>query len=158
MSAVVPALSAALVARWQVLPALQAITVQGASPIVGLGVPVGGLGDPGAWLRVEFDGSPDARENARWSREWLDLACTRQREVGELVCTAAAQTGDDDVPAMEVVAHQLVDACVADLKSDLTVGGIVWSQYVASGSAQQLKTTAGVAVIVPFTVAYAAPV
>lgn len=158
VSAVVAALGSALVTRWAALPALTALELQGKAPRVNRGRPVGGLGDSPAWVLVEFDGRPDAETNASWTREWLDMACTRQRELGQLMCTVAAQTGDDDVDTMEAHAHLLLDACTQDLKSDLTVGGILWSQNVQAGSAQQLKNSKGVAVIVPFAVAYAAAV
>lgn len=152
MSAVIDDLCAALVARWQVLPGLVEFGAR-----VERGVPVGGIGQ-GRWVIVEFDGSPDARDNARWQREWLDLACTRQRELGEVMCTVVAQTGGDNISAMSTDAAAMLDLCVADLRTNLTVGGIVWSQQVTSGTEQQLKNEAGVAVLVPFTVAYAAQV
>lgn len=158
MTSALDALAAALVQRWTVLPTLAALELQSKAPVVRRGAPVGGLGDATALVLVEFDATPEARENARFEQEWLDLACTRRRELGELLCTAVAQTGDDDIAAMESHAFALLAACVDDLKSDLTVGGVVWSQHVVNGSAQQFKNERGVAVIVPFTIAYAAGV
>lgn len=152
MSSVIPALAPALVTRWAALPALVAVNAE-----VRRGAPVGGI-DLDRLVAVEFDGAPEARENARFVQDWIDMACTRRRETGELMCTALAQTGDDDVDVMEQSAFALFAACAADLQSDLTVGGLVWSQHVVAGSAQQLQNERGVAVLVPFTVAYAASV
>lgn len=149
------ALAAALAARWAVLPAF----VSDVDDVVDVrrGAPVSGIGAL-RMVAVEFDGNPEARDNGRFTRDWLDMACTRQREVGELMCTALAQTGDDDVGSMETMAFALVDACRADLAGDLTVGGIVWTQSIVAGSAQQLQNERGVAVVVPFAVAYSAAV
>lgn len=149
------ALAAALVARWATLPAF----VEDVDDVVDVrrGTPTGGMGARRV-VAVEFDGDPEARDNGRFVRDWLDLACTRQRETGELMCTALAQTGDTDVGAMETMALALVEACSADLQTDLTVGGVVWSQQVVAGTAQQLQNARGVVVVVPFTVAYSAAV
>jgi hypothetical protein len=155
VSAVTDNLGTALVTRWSALGPLQALDDRGVRVV--RGAPIGGIG-PGKWVLVEFDGSPDARENARWQRDWLDLACTRQRELGEVTCSVVAQTGAADIDVMQTAAAAMLDACVADLRSDLTVGGILWSQQVTQGSAHQLKNEAGVAVLIPFTVAYAAQV
>lgn len=151
MSTVIPALTARLVERWSDLPLVREREVD-----VRHGVPVGGLGAH-QMILVEFDGDPDARENSTYAQDWLDMACTRKREVGEIRCTALAQTGDTDIARMSRLAGELAAACAADLVSDITAGGIVWSVTAVSGSAQQVKNDDGVAVIVPFTVAYAAP-
>lgn len=155
MSTPLDALAAALVTRWAALP----VFIDDPDNLVDVrrGAPVGGIGSR-RLVAVEFDGSPEARDNGRFTRTWLDLACTRQQETGELMCSAIAQTGDDDITAMESMALDLVAACDGDLRSDLSVGGLVWSQQVVSGTAQQVKNERGVAVLVPFTVAYTAAV
>lgn len=150
-------LANAMVQRWLLLPGFVAPDADTKRVDVRRGAPVSGIGATRS-LWVEFDGTPDATQNSEFVREPLDLAGTRHREVGQIQCSAIAQTGDDDVAAMEAQALALVEACDADLRSDLTVGGTVWHAMLVSGNAQQLKNERGVAVLVPFTVAYAAGV
>jgi hypothetical protein len=151
VSTVIPALAARLVERWSALPIALEREVD-----VRRGLPVKGLGAR-QMILVEFDGDPDARENSTYVQAWIDMACTRKQEVGEIRCTALAQTGDTDIGRMSQLAGELAAACSADLITDITAGGIVWSAAATSGTAQQVKNDDGVAVIVPFTVAYAAP-
>jgi hypothetical protein len=152
MSGIIDDLAPALVERWALLPAATEWDAE-----VVRGLPVDGLGVKNIIL-VELDGDPSARDNSTFTQDPIDMTMTRYRELGEIRCTALAQTGSKDLDRMSRVASQLAAACAADLVEDMTVGGIVWSARVTQGSAQQVKNDRGVAVIVPFTVAYAAQV
>lgn len=128
------------------------------------GAPVGGSFGDGAWILVLY-GRPGATDHSRYTRSWIDMACTRQREDGSIDCAVVVQTGDADSEGTDDVltrvtadALALVAACDDDLRGDLTVGGTVWSASMLAGAAAPLKNEAGTAVLVPFTVAYSAPV
>jgi hypothetical protein len=151
VSRVIPALAGALVERWSALPLVVELKVD-----VRRGLPVDGIGARDMVL-VEFDGDPDSRENSSYVHDWLDMACTRRREQGEIRCTAVSQTGDTDIGRMSERAGRLAAACQDDLTADITAGGIVWTCSITQGAAQQVKNDRGVAVIIPFVVAYAAP-
>lgn len=156
MTSILDDVADALLARWTTA----AIAVD-PDVVVRRGAPVGGGFGPGLFVVVEFDGRPDASEDSRFERTWIDLACTRQREDGEVTCTVIAQSGDSGDEALadaERATLALLDACDADLRADMTVGGVAWSARITRGAAAQMKNEGGVAVLVPFTVAYSGAV
>jgi hypothetical protein len=140
------AIADALVARWSVLPALADVDVR-------RGAPIGGLA-AGEFVLVEFDGTPDSTADSRFETAWSDLAGTSIEERGEITCSSVAQTGDNDLAATEAQAIAQMNAVIADLAADRTVNGQVHSASVVTGNAQQLQNGQGVAVVVPFIVAY----
>lgn len=146
---ILPTLSAALVTRWSALADLVTAQTQ-----VSRGAPVGGFSEAGNYLAVEYDGTPDSTADSRFETAWTDMAATSLQETGEIVCSAISQTGDADIGACEAQAFALIGEVVADLASDRTVGGVVHNATVTTGSASQLQTRDGIAVVVPFTVAY----
>jgi len=146
---ILPTLSAALVTRWSSLSALVAVEAQ-----VSRGAPLGGFSEPGNYLAAEFDGTPDSTADSRFEPKPADLAGTTIREDGEIVCSAVAQTGDQDMGACEAQALAMVGAVMADLASDRTVGGVCHNAEITTGSPSQLQNGAGIAVVVPFTVTY----
>lgn len=147
---ILPTLAAALVTRWSALSPLVAAGVQ-----VRRGAPVGGFG-PGNWLMVEYDGRPDSEADSRFDWNFTDLAGTSVEERGEITCSSMSQSGDtaEELAAREVQALAQLGACIADLASDRTAGGVVMNAQIISGSATQLQNTQGIAVVVPFVVAY----
>jgi hypothetical protein len=149
----------ALEQRWTALGPLQALAGgEGGKVNVGIGAPIGGTFGVGLWLFVAWDGRPDSTDDARYDRLPLNLAGTRYREDGEITCTAVAQSGGKDIAPVLSQASAMVDACDADLRSDRTAGGVVWSTMITASAALQLKNDAGVAVLEPFTVAYSGAV
>jgi alcohol dehydrogenase class IV len=146
---ILPTLAAALATRWASVSALVALEAQ-----VSRGAPLARILEPGNYLFAEYDGTPDSTADSRFAASPADLAATSIQESGEIVCSAMAQRGDGDMAACEADALAMVGAVIADLAADRTVGGVVHNAEVTTGSASQLQNGQGVAVIVPFTVAY----
>lgn len=145
---ILPVFANLLVNDWAPLPSFVANEVQ-----VVRGAPVGGLG-PGNWVFVEWDGRPDAEADARVETTFTNLAATSIAENGEITCSSVSQSGNVDIAAQEAQALAQVGACIARLNADRTVGGIVHNAYIATATATQLQNRDGIAVVVPFTVAY----
>lgn len=139
-------IAAQLVVRWSALPALADVDVR-------RGAPIGGL-PAGAYLVVEFDGTPESTADSRFETVWSDLAGTSIEERGEIICSSVAQTGDSDLAATEAQAVAQMNACIADLATDRTVNGQCHAAMVTAGTATQLQNSQGVAVVVPFVVSY----
>jgi hypothetical protein len=146
---ILPTLAAALVTRWSALADLVTIEAQ-----VSRGAPVGGFSGPGNYLMVEYDGTPDSTSDSRFDIAPADMAATSLQETGEIVCSAIAQTGNADISACEAQALAMVGEVIADLAADRTVSGVVHNATVTTGAPSQLQNAAGIAVVVPFTVAY----
>jgi hypothetical protein len=150
-------LTSALEDRWRELAPLQALALDpGGKVTVARGAPIGGLAGRGLWAFAGWDGRPEAQEDARFTRTPLDMSYSRFREDGTVVCSVIAQSGGDDLAAMASAADAAVNAIVADQVADFTYGGVVRSSVLQSAASTSLKNGQGVAVLVPFTVAYLA--
>jgi hypothetical protein len=137
-----------LVSVWAALPALTGDNVD-----VRRGAPIGGI-SAGRFVLVEFDGRPDSTADSRFEATWADLAATSIEERGEITCSSVAQTGDSDIAACETQAMAQLNAVRTSLAADRTVGGRVHSASITTGAVTQLQNSQGIAVVIPFTVAY----
>jgi hypothetical protein len=140
-------LAAGLVSVWAALPALTGDSVD-----VRRGGPIGG--DALRFVLVEFDGRPDSTADARCETRPADLAGTSIEETGEITCSSVAQIGEDDIAAAETQAEAQLNALITSLAADRTVGGRVHNAFITTAAPAQFQNGQGVAVVIPFTVAY----
>lgn len=117
------------------------------------GPPVTSPGDADLVI-VGHDATPDSAADVTVSQEWVDLACTRRVETGEVTCCVVSQTGDTDLKARRDRAFVLLAACEAALLGDMTLGAVVTSAQFARATARQFQNSAGSAVVAPFVVTY----
>jgi hypothetical protein len=150
MSSAVGAVVTALVAAFGAQPALYGVEVIDGPPVE----------SPGAvdLVMVGHDYGPDSDAEITVEQEWADLACTRRTERGAVPCSVLSQTGDVDVPGRRARVLQLLAACEAALRADLSLGGVVRVAQLESAGAHQFTNDKGTAVVVPFTVTYVASV
>lgn len=106
------------------------------------------------FIMISSDGDPDSDSSADFEHVWHDLAHTRMREDGEIPCALVSQTGDDDVSSTLTTGFATLQACVNALGNDPTLGGLVMSIQVSTGSSRQIQNNRGTAVVIPFTVMY----
>ncbi len=132
-------------------------TFTAALPDVGVydGPPVTSPGDTD-WVIVGHDATPDSIADMTVDQSWVDLACTRRQETGEVVCCVLSQTGDTDLQVRRARAFVLLAACETAVAADMTLGGVVTSAQFARGTARQMQNKLGSAVVASFTVAYRA--
>jgi hypothetical protein len=121
------------------------------------GPPVTSPGDADLVI-VGHDATPDSTADVTVEQSYVDLACTRRQETGEVVCCVVSQTGDTDLNARRSAAFVLLAACEAALVADMTLGGLVRSAQFDRGTARQMQNQAGSAVVASFTVAYRASI
>jgi hypothetical protein len=137
-------------ARFAAAPALAA------TPIYD-GPPVSAAADP-EMILLGDDGDVESAAVSTYTQMWVDMACTRREEMGDVVCAVVVQSGDDDLDVVRSRATVLLAACSVVLAADMTMGGVVYSAVLDSGSARPLQNADGVGVIAPFTIRYRAQV
>jgi hypothetical protein len=119
------------------------------------GVPVGDEAEAlGEFVLVGHDGDPESTPEITVVQEWVDLACSRRAETGVVPCAVVVQSGDTDLSARRDRAQVLLSVCADSIVTDMTLGGVVDSALLLSGSASQLQTEQGAAVVVPFDITY----
>jgi hypothetical protein len=137
-----------LLAVWTTLPGLAGVRVFD-------GVPVGDEAEAlGEFVLVGHDGDPESTPEITVVQEWVDLACSRRAETGVVPCAVVVQSGDTDLSARRGRAQVLVSALADSIVTDMTLGGVVDSVLLLSGSARQLQTEQGTAVVLPFDITY----
>jgi len=109
---------------------------------------------PGTWVLVGDDGDPDSDARSVFEQTWVDLACTRRQELGDIVCGVVTQSGSTDLAGVRGVGGPVLDTLAAALLTDLSLGGVVMTAQLAGGQAIPLQNSAGSAVVTPFTVSY----
>jgi hypothetical protein len=102
------------------------------------------------------DGGQDSGDQSTFEQGWVDLACTRREETGEVLCAAISSYGATDIRTRRDRVDVLLTACENDLRSDQTLGGVVYSATFLRGNSTGMQNTAGAAVVTPFTVRYRA--
>lgn len=132
---------------WTALPALAGVPVYD--------LPVTAAADLRLVL-IGDDGDPESTALATYEQDWVDLACTRREEIGEVPCSAIAQSGSTNVEDRRAEVSALVAAIAASLRSDMTLGGLVMSATLTRGLAKGLQNGAGSAVVAPFIIRYRA--
>lgn len=105
---------------------------------------------------IADDGGQDSQDQTTYEQVWLDLACTRREERGEILCSVITSSGATDMRTRRDRADVLISACEASLKADLTLGGVVASSELTRASSRLMQNTRGAAVVTPFTVRYRA--
>lgn len=140
----------ALVTTFTTAPALSEVAVFDGPPVTR-----DSLSD---LVLVGHDGAPDSDAVATVEQSWVDMACTRREEFGEVPCVVLHQGGDTDMGAARTRAFVLLAACESALLGDMTLGGLVSSAQFARGIARQYQNSRGAAVVAPFVVTYRASV
>lgn len=107
-------------------------------------------------LIIGDDGGQDSGDQSTFEQVWVDLACTRREEYGEVLCSAISSYGGTDVRSRRDRVDVLLTACENDLRSDQTLGGVVYSATFIRAASTGMQNTAGAAVVTPFTVRYRA--
>lgn len=138
--------TAALIAAWQVLPALEGVAFYD-----GPGV---SQSSDSALILIGDDGDPESDAVSTFEQEWANFSHTRRNERGEIPCAAIAQSGDTDMNGRRVRAFQLLAACESALLADPTLGDVVYSVEFVGGSAVPVQNTRGAAMVAPFIVRY----
>jgi hypothetical protein len=96
-------------------------------------------------------------EAAEADREWSELGNRWVNESGRVWCSAWANAGETDIPAVRLRVLATYEACEAALRADATLGGVITGPGLAIVSDYALgyvQTTAGAAVRVVFAVSY----
>jgi hypothetical protein len=138
----------ALVNRWKLLPDMEGVVISDGPPLTETKL--------GTLLLIGDDGDPESDATSSFSQEWLDMAQTRRQETGELIGAVIADDGGTDLSVSRERAFTLLSVCEQALRMDSTLGGIVQSAYLSSGSVRLFQNSAGSAVVVPFVIAYRA--
>lgn len=107
---------------------------------------------------VNDDGDPESDAASTYEQEWADLAATSRYERGIVVCGVISQSGSTDPQARQDRVRELLAACSAAVHADVTLGGLVMSAQIQSGSTSPLQNQAGAGVQAPFVIAYFAQV
>lgn len=107
---------------------------------------------------VNHDGDPESDAASTYEQEWADLAASSRYERGFVICGAIAQSGSTDPQARQDRVGELLAACSAAVHVDVTLGGLVLTAQVQSGSTTPVQNQAGAAVRAPFVIAYFAQV
>lgn len=102
------------------------------------------------------DGEPDSQEQSTFEQMWVDLACTRREEIGEVLCSVISSSGATDMRVRRNRADVLLSACETSLAADQTLGGLVYSAQFIRAASTSMQNTGGAAVVTPFTVRYRA--
>jgi hypothetical protein len=131
---------------WSALPALSGIPVYNGPPMSDQVVTT--------LVAVNDDADPDSTEESTVRWEWLDFAHTRRREDGEVIGVVIVSSGSLDLAASENTCFEILGDCEQAIRSDPTIGGVVQSSELVSGTAQTLQNANGSAIVVPFIVAY----
>ncbi len=150
MATKLAAVGNSLIALFSGLPALAGVAVYNGSP-------VSSAADLDLVL-VNDDGDPASDASSTFEQEWANLAATSRYERGTVVCAVISQSGDTDLQDRQDRAEALLDACEAALHADVTLGGLVMTAQISSGSARPIQNSAGSAVVAPFTISYFAQV
>lgn len=150
MATKLAAIGDALVTLFTGLPALAGVAVYN-------GPPVSAAADLDMVL-VNDDGDPESDASSTFEQEWANLAATSRYERGVVVCGVVSQSGGTDLQVVLDRLASLLDACEAGLHADVTLGGLVLSAQVTSGSARPIQNSGGAAVVAPFVIAYLAQV
>jgi hypothetical protein len=139
-----------LFSRWSALPALTGVMVFNGPPV----------GDPasGDYLFIGDDSDPESESISTFEQTWVDLACTRRSETGEVVCAVVSDSGSTDMAARQTRAFTLLAACESDLLADRTLGGTVYTASMDIGQSKPIQNSSGAASVVPFSVRYYASV
>lgn len=114
------------------------------------------VGDPSFAdaLLIGDDGDPESQAMSVAEQSWTDLACTRRREDGEIICAAVSQSGDTNMQTRRDRVMALIGACEDALRADLSLGGVVQAVQLVRASVQPYQNANGSAVVAPFVVAY----
>lgn len=136
----------ALRITWTALPAMEGVTIYDGPPAT--------EDDPRLVLLIGDDGNPESDAETTYEQSWVDMACTRREETGEILCAVIVQTGDTSFDAPRSRAKSIVAALQAALVADMTLGGVVYSATFDRGSARPLQNESGAAVVQPFTIRY----
>lgn len=107
---------------------------------------------------VNDDGDPESDAASTYEQEWADLAATSRYERGVVVCGAIAQSGSTNMQDRQDRVAELLAACSAAVRADLTFGGLVLTTQFESGSTSPLQNQAGAGVRAPFVIVYLAQV
>lgn len=141
-----PGVISALVGSFRALPGLAQVLVDdSSSPSSGSAKDIVTVGD---------DGDPESEAVATYEQEWANFSQTRVKETGTIPCAVIAQSGSTNIDLMRVRAGALLNMCVASVKSDPTLGGMVSTMRVSAGDVEPIQTDLGAAIIAPFTISY----
>lgn len=111
-----------------------------------------------AFVLVGDDGDPESERESSFEQEWADLACSSRYERGSIPCSALASSGDTDPDATRSAAFALLAACESALRANRTLGGLVMTSQLTSGSTLLAQGDNGSWVIAQFEITYMAQV
>lgn len=116
------------------------------------------LGDDPQQL-VQVGELGETGDTATASREISDMGNNWDEEAGDVPCRISVWTGNTDPVAPRATCEALLTACVAAVRADRTLGGLLTSPGLARISAVRLRegqTKRGVLIEAGFTVSYTA--
>jgi len=147
MRVVMYSVNAYLRETWKAVPAFADVHLI----FDGIGVSGAGSSD---LLMLGDDGDPDTEVSSEWSQNYVDLAQSRKQETGVIPCAIISQTGDTYQPSAEKRAFELLALAVTPLETDRTMGGLVFTCEIATGTKRTIVNSQGLAIIAPFDIAY----
>lgn len=139
MSSTVPAAIAALVAVCQA-------AVSGAD--VFDGPPT--TADYPDWIGIAYD--PSGGEVVTVDTTWASLGQQRFEENVDITCTLGSDSGDLDPAARRLRAYELLNALMAGVAADYTLGGVVRVAHVSGHSLVTEVNDSGISESLRFTV------
>jgi hypothetical protein len=136
----------ALMTSWAALDDLEGVGLFDGPPVAN--------SIPARLVLIGENGDPLSDAQSTFQRAWVDMACTRMEETGEIICAAIAQSGSIAIDSIRAAAETLVAAISDSLIADMTLGGVVYSAVLDQGTGRTLQTADGATYIAGFTVRY----
>jgi hypothetical protein len=123
------------------------------------GVAIDDSGEPSSRTYAEAiivgdDGDPDTDVESSFTQEWANLSHTKRSEFGDVQCAAAVQSGSTRIETRRTRASQILGYFETALRTDPTLGGVVFTSEIVSGASRPIQNSEGSAIIIPFTVRY----
>jgi hypothetical protein len=132
---------------WQAVPEFQTVHLM----FDGIGVSGTGSND---LVLLGDDGDPDTEVSSEYEQTWVDMGQTRKEERGVIPCAVITNSGDTYQPQVMQRALELLNLAMAPIENDRSMGGLVYTSDVLTGTARTITNEKGTAVIVPFDVTY----
>lgn len=149
MSTKVDTVCLALIAMWQVAPALAGVQVADG--------PQANSDAANEWLFVGSDGDApsEGMQAVSANQDWQAFARVKQ-ESAEVTCAFVVRSGDTDTTAVRARVYTLLGAAEDALRADYTLAGLVMTAGVSSHQYYPALTQGGAKARVVFTVTYLA--